>query len=267
MKIKKIIVDIPLYEMRNLEHYQLCANVKETVTPELAEQLHLTPLLVPFLKLYAVEERRTLERRAYKDTGAIKEADRKRDELFLFMKQSIETAMLLPIEAKKQAAQRLHFAQSPYHGAARRSYMQETAFITDYVQKMREETNAADIETLGLTEVLGLLDEANERFRALYNERSGEIMKRDTLETVREVRPKVDEALMQLIYGINALYIVNELKEKDAETRDTLGCIIDLINSDIIQWKKNLIRAGVIRPRKKDKKIETAGDETAEDLA
>ena len=43
MEIKKIIVDIPLYEMRNLEHYELCANVKETVTPELAEQQFYKP--------------------------------------------------------------------------------------------------------------------------------------------------------------------------------------------------------------------------------
>lgn len=262
MDIKKIIVDIPLYEMRNLEHYQLCANVKDTVTPELAEQLCLTPLLTPFWEWYAKEVDRTLRRRAYENTGEIKEADRRRDELFLFMKRSIETAMLLPIEAKKQAAQRLHFVQKPYRGAARRSYMQESAFIAGYVQKMREEANAADIETLGLTEMLGLLDEANERFEDLYNERSGEILKRDTSETIREIRPKVDEALMQLIDGINALYIVNELKEQDAETRETLGRIIHQINSDIFQWKKNLIRAGVVRPRKKDKRKETSGDGT-----
>ncbi|OUO51447.1 hypothetical protein B5F77_10480 [Parabacteroides sp. An277] len=267
MEIKKIIVDIPLYEMRNLEHYELCANVKETVTPELAEQLHLTPLLTPFLEWYAVEEERTLERRAYKNTDAIKEADRRRDELFLVMKRSIETAKLLPIEAKKQAAQHLSFVQKPYLGAARRSYMQETAFIRDYVEKMRDEANAADVETLGLTEILGLLEEANSHFSDLYNERSGEILKRNESETIQSVRPKVDEAFKQLVYGINALYVVNELKEKDTETRDTLGRIIDQINSDIIQWKKNLIRAGVIRPRKKDKKIETAGDGAAENPA
>lgn len=247
------MVDIPLYEARNLEHHQLNNDVREVLPPELAEQLHLTPLLTPYLEQCDKEDECVLINRAYEDTAAIKEADHRRDQLFLYMTRYIRTAQLLPIEAKKKAADRLAFVQKPYLGAMRISYMGESGTISSYVQRMKAEEYAADIETLGLTETLALLDEANEQFETLYAKRSGEIHKRVKTGTMRSIRPKVDEAFKQLVEGINALYLANELKEKDPATREALGEVIDKINSYIHQLKVTLIRAGVIRARKRDK--------------
>ena len=85
MDIKKIMVDIPLYEARNLEHHQLNNDVREVLPPELAEQLHLTPLLTPYLEQCDKEDECVLINRAYEDTAAIKEADHRRDQLFLYI--------------------------------------------------------------------------------------------------------------------------------------------------------------------------------------
>ena len=253
MEVKKILVNFPLYETRNAEHYELYSDVFESVPQELAEKYHLTPIYSTCVNLFGIENDCHLRNRGYKDTAAIEAADRKVDELFMVVAQTIETATLMPIEAKAEAGKRLSFYLKPYRNAHTLPYAQETANIRDFVLKMAEEANAADIETLGLTEMMTLLDEANKSFNALYKGRSGEIRVRSTSDTMKTIRPKVDAAFSQLFDAINGMYIVNELTTKDATTREELGKVIDDINSYLIQLQKTLIRAGVIGGKTEDK--------------
>ena len=120
------------------------------------------------------------------------------------------------------------------------------AALADFVEKMKEEANAADAATLGLTAILPMLEEANEAFNTLFKARSGELNVRVNSQNMRTVRPKVDKAFMRLITAINALYLANELKDKDEATRTALGTVIDQINSYLTQLQVTLTREGVL---------------------
>ncbi len=252
MEVKKILVPFSLYEARNAEHYGLYSDIFESIPQELAEKYHLTPIYSTCVNLFGIENDCHLRNQGYKNTEAIEQGDKKRDDLMLAIAQTIEAFTRLPIAEKAEAAKRLNFLLKPYRNVTRLPYAQESANIRDFVLKMAEEANAADIETLGLTEMMTLLDEANQAFMALYKGRSGEIRVRSTSETMKTIRPKVDAAFAQLFDAINGMYIVNELTTKDATTREELGKVIDDVNSYLIQLQKTLIRAGVIGGKVKD---------------
>ena len=252
MEVKKILVPFSLYEARNAEHYGLYSDIFESIPQELAEKYHLTPIYSTCVNLFGIENDCHLRNQGYKNTEAIEQGDKKRDDLMLAIAQTIEAFTRLPIAEKAEAAKRLNFLLKPYRNVTRLPYAQESANIRDFVLKMAEEANAADIETLGLTEMMTLLDEANQAFIDLYKGRSGEIRVRSTSETMKTIRPKVDATFAQLFDAINGLYIVNELTTKDVTTREELGKVIDDINSFLIQLQKTLIRAGVIGGKVKD---------------
>ena len=113
--------------------------------------------------------------------------------------------------------------------------------------KLKAEENTADVEKIGMTDAVRLLEEANESFNALYSSRSIDLLNRTTSETMKTIRPKVDEAFKALVSAINAVYQVNELVTKSPETKKELGGVIKQINGHLVQLQQILIRAGVIK--------------------
>ncbi len=264
MEVKKITINLPLYKARNAEHCQLNADILEAATSKMAEQYSFKPVWEPYNQRFLTENACYKAKSAYRSTEDVATSDKKRDNLFLYMSQLIDAAKLSPVEAKAEAGKRLGFWLDNYRGTARLGYAQETASISDFVSKMKEEENQTYIETLDLGETLDLLEAANKEFNDLYKSRSGELQTRTTSETMATIRPKVDEALEQLVYGINSLYMANELKEKDAAVREALGTLIDKINSYLTQLRVTLVRAGIIHESKSDKPDEGGDEPTPE---
>ena len=245
MSMDYINTEVGFSKARNPEHYQVHRKLLEKATQELAEKYGFAPLRTPYADYYATEDDCYLRNLGFELTPEIVTSDGKRDDLLLYLLHSIENATLLPIEDKAKAGKHLTFVVKPYKKANRLSMAQETGAVADLVKKLQEEENQADVETLGLTEIVQLLDEANESFDELYGSRAGESLSRATSETMRTIRPKVDKAFKKMATAINALYQVNELVEKDPEKREELGALIKGINEILHQLQKNLSRAGV----------------------
>ena len=244
--LKEITVSFPLYKARNGEHYQLQRDVTGVVTPEFAEAQYLMPFYTPYQEVVGNENYCYLNNLGYMGTEDIAAGDEKRDKLFTFIVSTVSTSLRSPLEEVAAAAKRLNFVLKPYKGCNELGYARETAALADFVEKMKEEANAADAATLGLTTILPMLEEANEAFNTLFKARSGELNVRVNSQNMRTVRPKVDKAFMRLITAINALYLANELKDKDEATRTALGTVIDQINSYLTQLQVTLTREGVL---------------------
>ena len=217
--LKEITVSFPLYKARNGEHYQLQRDVTGVVTPEFAEAQYLMPFYTPYQEVVGNENYCYLNNLGYMGTEDIAAGDEKRDKLFTFIVSTVSTSLRSPLEEVAAAAKRLNFVLKPYKGCNELGYARETAALADFVEKMKEEANAADAATLGLTAILPMLEEANEAFNTLFKARSGELNVRVNSQNMRTVRPKVDKAFMRLITAINALYLANELKDKDEATQ------------------------------------------------
>lgn len=243
--MKTIIVDSVLRRARNAEHYQAHSDLLEVITPQFVADFSIAALREEYQRLYDIENDCYLRNAAYQDTPELQTADRKRDDLFHYCTQTITTAELSPVEAVAKAGKRMVYVLAPYKGAARLTYASNTAEITDFVQKMRETANAADITTLGLTVAIDALDEANKEFNRIYTKRSFELLTRSTSENMKSIRMQVDEAFRTIASAISSLYQVNELITKDAEKGRTLEGMIDSINAILYQLQTTLSRAGV----------------------
>lgn len=243
--MKQINLDFGFTRPRNAEHYQLHSDLLVAIPADFATTMGIAPLREEYQRLFDEENDCYLRNVAYQDTPEVEAKDKRRDELFLYVSQTITAATLCPVEATAEAASRLAYHLAPYRGAPRLNYASNTAAVADFVLKMCETANAADMATLGLTSAIDALEGANNDFNQIYAGRSSELLVRSTSETMKSIRPKVDTAYKALASAINALYQVNELVTKEAAKRAVIGVVIDQVNSIFVQLQNTLSRAGV----------------------
>lgn len=243
--MKEINLKFDLSRARNAEHYQLHDDILRVITTEFVSAQGIAPLRESYQALFDTENMCYLQNRSYQNTAELETADKKRDDYFLYIAQTISTGKLCPTEAKRNAAIQLDYALSPYRKAPRMNYVSNTAAVKDFIQKIREAQYTDAITALGLSDAITALDEVNTAFNTLYNSRSTEVLSRSTSESMKAIRPKVDAAYRELVSAINALYQVNTLIAKDSTKEQTIGTVIDNVNALVIQLQQTLSRAGV----------------------
>lgn len=243
--MKQINEKFNFYPARNAEHYQLHSDLLAAITASFAEAMAIAPLRAEYARLFDIENDCYLRNASYRDTPEVEARDRLRDDRFIYVSQRITAARLSPVAEEAEAAARLAYHLAPYRDAPRLNYASNTAAVADFVQRMRETANAADIATLGLTAAIDALATANDDFNLVYAGRSTELLTRSTSETMKTIRPQVDAAYRTLASAINALYQVNELVTKDAAKEKDTGAVIDRVNALLIQLQSTLSRAGV----------------------
>lgn len=233
-----------LNNARNAEHFQFHADVLNVLKPEVAEAQHIGELRQTYASLFADEDAAFIQNQAYEATKEIEDKDKVRDDLFLYIKQTIESNLRCPLADKKDAAGKLSFALNPYRSANSRPYAENTAQITNFTSDMQSAAYTAYVSKLGLTEAIAELQTANDAFNAAYSGRSSEKLTRVSIDNMKAIRPKVDDAYRAVVSAINALYQVNELVARNAATSTALGTIIDGINALVIQLQQTLSHRG-----------------------
>lgn len=243
--MKEINLKFDLHNPRNGEHYQFHSDILDIVTPAFVVTHDIETLRNTYKELFDTENECYLSNKNYMETPEIEAADKKRDDLFLYISQTIGTNVRCPVESKAAAATRLNFYLTPYRNAPRKSYAENTAEVKDFVEKMQQDDIKGDIETLGMTNDIVELGNANKAFNTIYNKRSKENLARTTSDNMKSIRPKVDAAYKELASAINALYQVNFLVTKNSSKETSLGTAIDEVNAVILRLQETLSRAGV----------------------
>ena len=243
--MKQINLKFDLSRARNAEHYQFHSDILRIITLDFASEQGIETLRTPYQELFDTENTCYLRNAKLQDTPEVEAADKTRDNLFLYVSQTITTGLLCPIEATATAAKRLDYHLAPYKDAPRLTYAANTAAVTDFVDKMQQEGIKEDVATLGLTAVITQLGEANKAFNDLYSGRSAEVLARTTSDNMKSIRPKVDDAYKELASAVNALYQVNFLVTKSSDKETSIGAVIDEVNAIILQLQNTLSRAGV----------------------
>lgn len=240
----KEILKANLNNARNAEHYQFHSDVLSIVTAEVATAQKIDSLRSDYVALFDKENAAFIQNRAYESTKEIGAKDRERDDLFLYIKQTVDSNLHCPVATKKAAAEKLAFAMKPYRSANSKAFAENTAQVTNLVLDLQSEAYAGYVELLGLTEAVAQLQAANDEFNAIYMGRSGEKLVRASSETMKSIRPKVDAAYRTLASAINALYQVNSLITRSANTETELGGVIDGVNALIVQLHQTLSLRG-----------------------
>lgn len=236
----KEILKANLNNARNAEHYQFHSDVLSIVTVEVATAQKIEGLRSEYAALFDKENTAFIQNRAYESTKEVEAKDRVRDELFLYIKQTVDSNLYCPVATKKAAAEKLSFAMKPYRSANSKAFAENTAQVTNLVADFQSETYAEYVELLGLTDAVEQLKTANNEFNAIYMGRSGEKLVRASTENMKSIRPKVDTAYRSLASAINALYQVNSLVTRSESTEAELGSLIDSVNGLIVQLHQTL---------------------------
>ena len=236
----KEILKANLNNARNAEHYQFHSDVLSIVTAEVATAQKIDGLRSDYVALFDKENAAFIQNRAYESTKEIEAKDRERDDLFLYIKQTVDSNLYCPVATKKAAAEKLSFAMKPYRSANSKAFAENTAQVTNLVADFQSETYAEYVELLGLTDAVEQLKTANNEFNAIYMGRSGEKLVRASTENMKSIRPKVDTAYRSLASAINALYQVNSLVTRSESTEAELGGLIDGVNGLIVQLHQTL---------------------------
>lgn len=240
----KEILKANLNNARNAEHYQFHSDVLSIVTAEVATAQKIDSLRSDYVVLFDKENTAFIQNRAYESTKEIEAKDRERDDLFLYIKQTIDSNLYCPVANKKAAAEKLAFAMKPYRSANSKAFAENTAQVTNLVLDFQSEAYAGYVELLGLKEAVAQLQTANEAFNAVYMGRSGEKLVRASSENMKSIRPKVDAAYRTLASAVNALYQVNSLITRSTATETELGGVIDGVNALIVQLHQTLALRG-----------------------
>ena len=240
----KEILKANLNNARNAEHYQFHSDVLSIVTVEVATAQKIEGLRSEYAALFDKENTAFIQNRAYESTKEVEAKDRVRDELFLYVKQTVDSNLYCPVATKKAAAEKLSFAMKPYRSANSKAFAENTAQVTNLVADFQSETYAEYVELLGLTDAVAQLKTANNEFNAIYMGRSGEKLVRASTENMKSIRPKVDTAYRSLASAINALYQVNSLVTRSESTEAELGGLIDGVNGLIVQLHQTLSLRG-----------------------
>lgn len=214
------------------------------VTVEVATAQKIEGLRSEYAALFDKENTAFIQNRAYESTKEVEAKDRVRDELFLYVKQSVDSNLYCPVATQKAAAEKLSFAMKPYRSANSKAFAENTAQVTNLVADFQSETYAEYVELLGLTDAVEQLKTANNEFNAIYMGRSGEKLVRAFTENMKSIRPKVDTAYRSLASAINALYQVNSLVTRSESTEAELGGLIDGVNGLIVQLHQTLSLRG-----------------------
>lgn len=243
--MKKIPEIANLPRARNAEHYNLQEAFLKAVSDAFAAKYKLNELRADYASQFGKEDEIYLQSQAFADTNDLSATDAKRDKLFRLVKLTVESKELSLTEADANAAGKVAFAMKPYKAAANKPDAENTAMVTDLVRKLQSDDYAGYIETLGLTTAVEELKKANEAFSTLYSHRADEKRVRTVTENLLQIRPQVDEAARKLFEGINAVYLVSEVVEKDTAKVQEIGTVIDAVNAEIVQFSETLSRRGV----------------------
>lgn len=240
----KEILKANLNNARNAEHFQFHTDVLSVFTESIAETHQIKSLRETYVALFQQEDTAFIQNQAYEATKEIESKDRERDDLFLYVKQTIDSNMYCPVANKKEAAGKLTFILTPYRSANTKPFAENTAQMTNFVGDMQKNENAIYVTTLGLTDAVTQLKVANDAFNAVYTGRSSEKLTRASNDNMKSIRPKVDDAYRTVVSAVNALYQVNELVTRTASTSETLGKVIDGVNALVIQLQQTLSKRG-----------------------
>lgn len=208
-----------------------------------------------FNDLYVREDVAFKLNQAYELTKNIEQLDRDRDNQFMIIKETVRTANRSTDPDKKTAAEKVQFALNPYAKSNSAALAAETAMIDNLVQDLQKPTLTLYVNRLALTATITALKSANDLFREVYDYRVDEKVGRKSIESMRLIRPQVDDAYRAVVQAINALWVANEMADApDTNRRATLQMLINAIAGQIIQLEQNVANMGKKAGEEKERK-------------
>lgn len=169
---------------------------------------------------------------AQQETVKLGETDVLRDSYATYAFQTVRNELLSPIPAKKEAAEALILIVNKYNGLQNEAVDVESEHIIGLLATLKEEKNQAHCTTLGLTEIISLLEAANNEYISLKGQRT-EVRTNTLLPSSKETRPLTDKVLESVCDFIKASHLLSEVPEE----KQAIEALVAKMNQIIAESK------------------------------
>ncbi|MFA9392859.1 MAG: DUF6261 family protein [Prolixibacteraceae bacterium] len=193
--------------LRNEEHFQFHKEAKELIEQFTPAALHVEALYPQYQQRFADETDALDTMRKNSISDALAEKDQHRDKKHRGLKSFIASTLTFDDEAFVQAAIRLMALLKFYGNVAKKPYNEETGAIHSLVNDLREKY-ADDVTTIGATNLVNSLDDANKSFESLMRLRYTSEAAKSELR-MKETRIATDASYFAIVERINAGIIFN----------------------------------------------------------
>ena len=154
----------------------------------------------------------------------------KRDTLLTNLFGIVRVQLKSPVQAVKEAAQKLDKALGVYAGIQSKAADAETAEVRGLLKDL--ERFSAEMTALGLAPVTAELKAVNEKFQTVYNERQVKVVDAK-LPPLVEVRAQTDAVFNAVCHYIEASYLLAATEDD----RPPIERLVDQINQEIDHFK------------------------------
>ena len=215
----------------NSHHLQFMFNVYALVKAGDKVKLHLTDeLLKNWNDCIELETELNKQATATVHTEQMKELDRQRDTLLTNLFGIVRVQLKSPVQAVKEAAQKLDKALGVYVGIQRKAADAKTAEVRGLLKDL--ERFSAEMTALGLAPVTAELKAVNEKFQAIYNDRQVKVVDAK-LPPLVEVRAQTDAVFNAVCHYIEASYLLAATEDD----RPPIERLVDQINQEVDHFK------------------------------
>ena len=215
----------------NSHHLQFMFNVYALVKAGDKVKLHLTDeLLKSWNDCIELETELNKQATATVHTEQMAALDRQRDTLLTNLFGIVRVQLKSPVQAVKEAAQKLDKALGVYAGIQSKAADAETAEVRGLLKDL--ERFSAEMTTLGLAPVTAELKAVNEKFQTVYNDRQVKVVDAK-LPPLAEVRPQTDAVFNAVCHYIEASYLLAATEED----RSPIERLVDQINQEVDHFK------------------------------
>ena len=215
----------------NSHHLQFMFNVYALVKAGDKVKLHLTDeLLKSWNDCIELETELNKQATATVHTEQMAALDRQRDTLLTNLFGIVRVQLKSPVQAVKEAAQKLDKALGVYAGIQSKAADAETAEVRGLLKDL--ERYATEATALGLTPVTTELKTINEKFQTVYNDRQVKVVDAK-LPPLAEVRPQTDAVFNAVCRYIEASYLLAATEDD----RAPIERLVDQINQEVDHFK------------------------------
>ncbi|MDR1356536.1 MAG: DUF6261 family protein [Tannerellaceae bacterium] len=226
---------------KNSEHYDFHKYVSDHTLPRISLIPESKPSWMVFHSLFEKED--IIFKRSSKsaETKYINDENQKRHGAFSTIRRKVSAGEISFDPVEKAASILLTEVLDNYKGISTASMVDASALIVNMLQDLGKERYSKAVGALDLTAAVSALEEANDVFRALYEERFQNLETIETQGTMKEIRVQVDKSFKLFTQSVDAVYAAAKLSGKEAPEAEE---IIDYINGAIDQYERVLAHRG-----------------------
>ena len=213
-------------------HQRVLTRLRNIAYPE---KLHVTTEIDEYDDCIENEKDRTRETRGSGMTLDLSESNKVRMQILPFIGKTIAAAKWSPLEEVKAAGRAMEPIYAVYKDISRKQDDAKSALIDSMIYDMKKDDNASYVTTLHLDETLEKLQNANEAYKQLKEERLKDMLthKQESSKVLRQRTDAVYTRLCELIYA--SLLVATEDDDVTLLTELTqdLNGIIDEFNNSL----------------------------------